>query len=393
MIPNGWTTALLDEVAERGSGHTPSKSHSDYWNGGIKWVSLADSASLDRGYIYETRKEISEKGLANSSAVLHSAGTVILSRDAGVGKSAILGAQMAVSQHFIAWECKKRGVLDSTFLYYWLQHMKPEFEAMAFGSTIKTIGLPYFKRLKITFPEIGEQRLISKLLARGDAAVSTAESLIAAKQKRKQALMQKLLTGKKRLPGFKKSWSQVKIGSVLAESRMPGSSGSSAKKLTVKLYGKGVIPRSEKIVGSDNTKYYRRKAGQFIYGKLDFLNGAFGIIPDALDGYESTLDLPAFDFLAGIAPNFFLQFVGQLRFYEQFAGAAAGGRKARRIQVDEFLNSSIELPELKEQVAISRILTAASREIELLEAKKSALEAQKKGLMSVLLTGKKRLKV
>ena len=89
-IPVEWDVTLLDSLAVRGSGHTPNKQRPAYWNGGIKWVSLADSRKLDDLYISETDKEISELGLKNSSAVLHPAGTVILSRDAGVGKSAIL---------------------------------------------------------------------------------------------------------------------------------------------------------------------------------------------------------------------------------------------------------------------------------------------------------------
>lgn len=58
---------------------------------------LADSFRLDRGYVYETDKEISEAGIANSSAELHPAETVVLSRDAGIGKSGVMAVPMAVS--------------------------------------------------------------------------------------------------------------------------------------------------------------------------------------------------------------------------------------------------------------------------------------------------------
>jgi len=101
-IPAEWFVSLLDKVTIRGSGHTPNKSIPRYWNGGIKWVSLADSHRLDKIFISETDKEVSALGIANSSAVLHPGGTVVLSRDAGVGKSAVLAEDMAVSQHFMA---------------------------------------------------------------------------------------------------------------------------------------------------------------------------------------------------------------------------------------------------------------------------------------------------
>ena len=153
-IPKEWKYDLLDKFAVRCSGHTPSQSFPEYWNGGIKWISLADSNRLDKGYIFNTSKEISEEGVKNSSAVLLPAETVVLSRDAGIGKSAVMYEPMAVSQHFIAWKCDNSHKINSWFLYNWLQLNKTEFERQAVGSTIKTIGLPYFKKLKIALLSI-----------------------------------------------------------------------------------------------------------------------------------------------------------------------------------------------------------------------------------------------
>ncbi|MBF4370860.1 restriction endonuclease subunit S, partial [Vibrio anguillarum] len=108
-----------------------------------------------------TDKEISKAGIANSSAELHPAETVVLSRDAGIGKSGVMAVPMAVSQHFIAWKCDNTEKLNSWFLYNWLQLNKAEFERQAVGSTIKTIGLPYFKKLKIAVPPYTEQKKIA----------------------------------------------------------------------------------------------------------------------------------------------------------------------------------------------------------------------------------------
>ena len=77
-LPIGWVERRLDEVAERGSGHTPDKERSEFWNGGINWVSLSDGPRLDRGYIHATSKQISELGIRHSSAVVHPRGSVIL---------------------------------------------------------------------------------------------------------------------------------------------------------------------------------------------------------------------------------------------------------------------------------------------------------------------------
>jgi type I restriction enzyme S subunit len=192
-VPREWDICLLDEVAVRGSGHTPAKDVPGYWNGGIKWVSLADSDRLDRIYIHQTDKEISELGIENSSAVKHPAGTVILSRDAGIGKSAILAEEMAVSQHFMAWRCGKR--LHNVYLYYWLQHKKPQFEAIAMGSTIKTIGLPYFKLLRIGVPPMEEQRTVSEMMLTAEGAISAEEKELAKLHQLRAGLMTDLLMG------------------------------------------------------------------------------------------------------------------------------------------------------------------------------------------------------
>ena len=198
-IPVEWDVTLLDSLAVRGSGHTPNKQWPGYWNGGIKWVSLADSRKLDDLYISETDKEVSELGLKNSSAVLHPAGTVILSRDAGVGKSAILAHEMAVSQHFMAWRCKPTK-LDNIYLYYWLQRDKPKFEGIASGSTIVTIGLPFFRVYSIAAPrEVDEQFAISTKLRDADSAIAQTTLHFKKLRRLSASLMQDLLTGDRRV--------------------------------------------------------------------------------------------------------------------------------------------------------------------------------------------------
>jgi len=118
-----------------------------------------------------------------------------LSRDAGIGKSAILAEEMAVSQHFMAWQR-----LHNLYLYYWLQHNKPRFEAIAMGSTIKTIGLPYFKRLQIAVPPIEEQRTASNAMLASEAAISAEDKQLVKLNQLKSGLMTDLLTGRVRVP-------------------------------------------------------------------------------------------------------------------------------------------------------------------------------------------------
>lgn len=148
-------------------------------------------------------------------------------------------------------------------------------------------------------------------------------------------------------------WEQRKVGDYLVESRERGSSGDVAKKLTVKLWGKGVTEKAE-ISGSAHTQYYVRHAGQFIYSKLDFLNAAFGVIPDNLDEYESTADLPAFD-VSNLDARFLLLKATQRSFYLRYGTIADGSRKAKRIHSEAFLAMPLFVPDYIEQTRIANL--------------------------------------
>lgn len=195
------------------------------------------------------------------------------------------------------------------------------------------------------------------------------------------------LKPKVRFPEFRDTgeWRERKLEELLTESRIVGSKGDVARKITVKLWGKGVFEKEEVLKGSNNTQYYQRKVGQFIYSKLDFLNQAFGIIPGHLDGFESTVDLPCFDINEEINAIFLLEYVKREDFYKKFGEIADGGRKAKRIQVDTFLSFPVILPpKLKEQQEIADCLSSIDDRITAETQKLDTLKAHKKGLMQQL---------
>lgn len=197
---------------------------------------------------------------------------------------------------------------------------------------------------------------------------------------------QSALTPKLRFPEFRdaEDWNESQLGNFLSESRLPGSKGNVAKKITVKLWGNGVFEKNESVIGSENTQYFRRKAGQFIYSKLDFLNQAFGIIPDDLDNFELTVDLPCFDIADGLNPLFLLEYVKRKDFYERLGETADGSRKARRIHADTFLSFAIAHPSPAEQQKIADCLTSVDELIAAQARKVDALKTHKKGLMQQL---------
>ncbi|PCD85456.1 restriction endonuclease subunit S [Vibrio mediterranei] len=401
-IPDGWSYGLLDNYAERCSGHTPSKSFPEYWDGGIKWISLADSFRLDKGLVEETDKEISKLGTENSSAQVHPAGTVVLSRDAGIGKSGVMAEPMAVSQHFIAWKCDINDNTHNWFLYNWLQLNKHEFERQAVGSTIKTIGLPYFKKLKIALPPYAEQRKIAKILSTWDNAISTTERLIETSNQQKKALMQQLLTGKKRLVNpetgkvFEGEWEEVKLGDVAAMN-----SGGTPKS-SVNEYYDGKHPW---VSIADMTKHGKwiskteksltdegiANSSARLYPKGTVLYAMYASIGECS---IATVELCSSQAILGIRPqnrllNLFLYYyLNNLKEQIVLMGQQGTQSNLNAGMVKGFV---IKLPPIEEQQKIASVLTAADKEIDVLEAKLAHFKQEKKALMQQLLTGKRRV--
>lgn len=197
LLPSEWTYDYIDNFAERKSGHTPDKKNISYWQGTIPWISLADLSKLDKRYIFETNTYTTSEGVNNSSAIVLPKGTIVISRDATVGKIGIMGSEMATSQHFINYVCGEN--LNNIYLYYYLLSKKELFKRIAIGSTIKTIGLDFFKKLKIVVPPIDEQIKITNILTSVDEDIEGYEQEKMKYEKLKKGLMQQLLTGKTRV--------------------------------------------------------------------------------------------------------------------------------------------------------------------------------------------------
>ncbi|MFN5118616.1 MAG: restriction endonuclease subunit S [Cyanobacteriota bacterium] len=394
-IPEDWDVVLLDSVSRRASGHTPDKAHPEYWGGDIKWVSLADSHRLDDLYIDETTATITAKGIANSSANILPAGCCVVSRDAGVGKSAVLAEKMAVSQHFMAWYCGPS--LNNHYLYFLLQAMKPELERIAIGNTIKTIGLPYFKSLRVPLPSVVEQQSIASALLDVDQLTRELAACIAKKRNIKQAAMQELLTGKRRLPGFQGEWAEVSLGSVAAMN-----SGGTPPTGRDDFYGGGIqwvsisdmtssgrfISETERTLsdlGLANCAAKRFPAGTILYAIYASLGEC------SMAAREVTTSQA----ILGIRPGPSL--VGEYLYYwlESIRGAVKlMGQQGTQSNLNKKIvqGFSLGLPSKPEQAAIAKALGEIDQDIDALKDKAEKTRAMKVGMMQQLLTGKIRLR-
>jgi type I restriction enzyme S subunit len=155
---NKWGWVSLLEVAQLESGHTPSRSEPRYWGGDVPWISLKDMRALQDIYIHDTADRPTVVGIENSAARMLPEGTVVLSRTASVGHTAIMGRPMATSQDFANWVCGPR--LDPLFLLFVLRGSPPVLERASDGAIHKTIYMPTLKRAKIILPPLEEQRAI-----------------------------------------------------------------------------------------------------------------------------------------------------------------------------------------------------------------------------------------
>ena len=274
------------------------------------------------------------------------------------------------------------------FLYYLLtsNDIQKEIIIRAGNSTIPDLNHSDFYSIKTSLPALEEQSAIGSLFRTLDDLLASYKDNLANYQSLKATMLSKMFpkAGQKvpeiRLDGFEGEWKKDTFEPYLTESRISGDTGLTAKKITVKLWGKGVIEKEEKYAGSSNTQYFIRKAGQFIYSKLDFQNQAFGIIPNELDGYQSTLDLPTFD-IQNIDPKFLLEYVMRREFYEYQGLIANGSRKARRIHPEDFLVMPVRIPSLEEQQAIGSFFSNLDNLINSHQEKISQLETLKKKLL------------
>lgn len=314
---------------------------------------------------------------------------IVMVQSGHVGHTAVIPEELnnTAAHALIVFTDYKKEV-NPYFLNYQFQSnskMKA-LDLISTGNTIKHILASEMKNFKMDFPTSEEQSAIGSLFRSLDDLLASYKDNLTNYQSLKTTMLSKMfpkagqIVPEIRLDGFDGEWKKDTLEPYLTESRISGDTGLTAKKITVKLWGRGVIEKEEKYAGSSNTQYFIRKAGQFIYSKLDFQNQAFGIIPNELDGYQSTLDLPTFD-IQNIDPKFLLEYVMRREFYEYQGLIANGSRKAKRIHPEDFLVMPVRIPSLEEQQAISAYFSNLDNLITAHQEKISQLETLKKKLL------------
>lgn len=195
--PKGWEWVSLRRIARQETGHTPSRSHPEYWDGAIAWIGIKDAGLHHGRIIEETLQTISQAGLDNSSARLLPAGTVCLSRTASVGYVTIMGKTMATSQDFATWTCSE--AIAPKYLMYALMAEGADIRKFGEGSTHTTIYFPEIRAFHILLAPLAEQseivRRIESAFAKIDRIAVDAASASKLLTRLDQAILTKAFRG------------------------------------------------------------------------------------------------------------------------------------------------------------------------------------------------------
>ena len=284
------------------------------------------------------------------------------------------------------------------FTYFLLSPLgKRQIYAGAGGGAQGVFNTKLTQKLKVPVPPLPEQQKIAKILTTWDKAISTTERLIDNSKQQKKALMQQLLTGKKRLlddngERFEGEWDWLRASEIFKP--ISKKNNSANEELLSVTQDRGVLPRSileRRVVMPDgSTKGYKLvEKGNFIISLRSFQGGLEY-------SYFRGLVSPAYTVLEPIVEindEFYKHYYKSYDFIGHLAVAVIGIRDGKQISYTDFSFLRLPYPPLKEQQKIAAVLTNADREIELLEQQLTDLQQEKKALMQVLLTGKKRVVV
>ena len=382
MVPSGWSITSLSDIAsvERGKFSARPRNDPQYYGGAIPFVQTGDIAAADT-YLRTFSQTLNAEGLKVSK--LFPENTILITIAANIGDTAITTFDVACPDSLVAIQPKKN-TSDTYWLKNALETLKTELDSKATQNAQKNINLQVLKPLKILTPPLPEQRKIAKILSTWDKAISTTERLIDNSKQQKKALMQQLLTGKKRLldesgKPFEGEWEKAELGNLLDYKQ----------------------PTPYLVKSTDYSNKYQipvLTAGKtFVLG---YSNEEFGIFSENLpviifDDFTTATKFVDFPFKAkSSAMKILVAKEGASIKYifeaMQILNYPIGGHQRHWISIFSYL--VIALPSREEQQKIISTLTNVDKETKLFERQLADLKQEKKALMQQLLTGKRRVK-
>jgi len=379
IIPEDWEEMRLEQVSKIIMGVSPNSENYNFEGQGKFLIQgnadIRNRKSAPRQYTSEITKECQ-------------VGDILMSVRAPVGEIAKSIHNACIGRGVCAIRNNKKA--DGEFLFYYLLNTEVLWSRFKQGSTFESVNSTDIRNFTIQIPPIQEQTAIADCLSTWDKGIEKLSALIASKKEQKKGLMQQLLTGKKRLAGLTEEWKEVRLEKYFKERNQRG-----FKDLDLLSIGEeGVYPQSDSnkkdTSNSDKSKYKLIEIGDLGYNTMRLWQGRIAL--SNIRGIVSPAYTILIPKIGKVNSNYFsylfkMPFVVN-KFYKSSQGMVSDTLTCR---YNDFKKIKLIIPSIEEQTAIAEVLTAADKEIELLEKRLEAFKIQKKSLMQVLLTGEKRL--
>lgn len=347
--------------------------------------------------LWESVDHISEERYNESPEIQLKINDIIMSKDGTIGrvgfidflpeKATINGTMMLI---------RPNEEIYSKFIYYYFQ--ADRFQTLIFdkvsGSSVPHIFQRDIVDLIVPIPPLKEQQKIADILSTVDEQIEIINKLIEKKKEFKKGLIQRLLTGKVRVPGFNGKWNKVELEHLIIEREERTTKNNQYRVITSSR--KGIFYQDEyfskQVASEDNTGYKIVREGDFVFRSMSD-DGLF--VFNQLKGIDVGIVSPAYGvFYANdknVNSDFLKYIINSNVFIKGIKKVVQGGTRLA-LKVGSLKKVRVTVPEKKEQTRIAEMLLTCDREIELLEKELELLKLQKKGLMQNLLTGKIRVK-
>ena len=398
IFPAGWDVYMLGDCLSRVERPVEVKPNELYTQIGIR--------SHGRGLFY--KEPVTGAALGNKAVFWIEPDcfivNIVFAWEQAIGKTTQSEVGMIGSHRFPMYRpVNDRVDIDYLISYFLTKRGTDILEAASPGGAgrNKTLGQDRFLKSKITLPPIEEQRKIAAILTTQDRVIELKEKRLAEKQRQKKYLMQQLLTGKKRLPGFSEEW-KIKPLKKLTEKQKKKNHGFQYRLVLSNSAQHGIVSQDQEfdkeIANEERIDgYYVVIPGAFVYNPRISVTAPCGPINVNETG-ETGIMSPLYTVFTISSPQIsqdFLKYYFQSSCWYKYVKEVANyGARHDRISISDgdFFDMLIPLPTKEEQSYIAEVLSTADREIELLQQDIEQEKQKKKALMQLLLTGIVRVK-
>ncbi|WP_262713566.1 restriction endonuclease subunit S [Pedobacter aquae] len=390
LIPSDWENLTMDDLVKFSGGSQPPLSSFAYeaQEGYVRLIQTRD-------YRTEKYKTFIKKEYANKTCL---ADDIIIGRYGPPIFQIFKGIEGAYNVALVkAIPNEKKLLKDYCFYFLSRPELRFYLEGLSQRSGGQTgIEMDCLKKYPFPLPPRQEQKKIAEILSTWDLAIEKTQKLIKEIKLRNKGLAQRLLTGKKRLKGFKEEWETNPLEYFLDYTPRPVDKPlQNFLALGVRSHGKGIFHKPDfdpDMIAMETLFVVKEK--DLVVNITFAWEHAIAIASKEDEGGLVSHRFPTYTFKADIAsPVYFKFLILQPSFKYLLDLISPGGAGRNRVlSKKDFMKLEINCPPLKEQLAITSVLETADNELKLYENKLATLKEQKKGLMQKLLTGQIRVK-